>query len=179
MKQLKLTDDVMVQLLLAGVKDAAMEAAASAANYKTPNELFQFLKVCDDNRKRHQENAIIPRPERTDLRHVGKTMPPGKSIVTCYFCGQKGYKSNECLKKKKSVREVLTAQSKVNTSRKYFVQGKIGNVKINSYVDFGSSVMLMTEKTAAELKLKWSGNSECLRRYCREADAIDLSMPCP
>lgn len=144
-------DKIAVNLLIGGLANTEIEAAAKAGRHETPASLLQFLKS-------------FKRENRPMKNYIRKMMGSAKSKtyrrywqdgnVKCYNCNKAGHIAANCPNRKPSSSKVVLAakDDQVNLNKKYFMDVRLNGQCVKAFVDFGSSVMLMTKSTAESFK---------------------------
>lgn len=160
-----ITGERAVSLLIGGLRTTNLQPAARAGGHKTPQSLLQFLKACNDIPQPMQSRTT---PRLMEKKKWGKRFEPSTK-VRCFTCNGWGHKSPQCPQRKpkpqKPSNVLATTSNKVDQNSKFFVHAYIEGIKVDAYVDFGSSVMTIQQQVANNLGLTIRESTECIKGY--------------
>lgn len=157
-------DKVAVNLLIGGLTNTEIAAAAKAGRHETPASLLQFLKGFKKD-SRPMKNNVKKFVGSAKHKPYHRHMQAG--VVKCYHCNKVGHIAPYCPNKKPSSSKVVlaTKNDQVNLNKKYFLDARLNGHCVRAFVDFGSSVMLLTKSTAELLKVDILKKPEFIRGY--------------
>lgn len=169
MEAFNFEDKIMVNLLIGGLKDTHLQAAAKAGKHDTPSSLLQFLKTL-----KHEEVKSVHSFKSTPFKKKAafKThKPKARKEVKCFRCNVYGHIAPDCPRRtfarrssQNNNRVMATSSNKV-LSNKYFLHARVNGESVEVFVDFGSTVMTINESTANKLDIKYKDEIAFIRGY--------------
>lgn len=132
-----------VSLLISGLNVTTIKHAARVGNFKTPENLLEYLKTIELESPRD--------PVKFKSTHSPATYNGNRN--RCFTCRKHGHLQANCPNKRLQRKTLLATNSKVKSDEKYVLIAYLNGKPLKAFVDFGSSVMTIKSETVRELNL--------------------------
>lgn len=153
---------IKVNLLIGGITNPEIQAAAKAGQHEAPENLLQFLKTFNQDTFRKNTSRKMPSFKKGRVYKPRNASGPTR----CFSCNELGHIAPNCPKKKGSTKKVyMTKDAQVGQNFKYFKNARLNGQGVHAFIDFGSSVMAINKSTVDALKIKYTKHAERLKGY--------------